>query len=87
MQDTVRARAAAGEPCGRCGHLIDLSLPANHRMAFSAGHIVDLILGGAGIDPANLRPEHRGCNSSAGATLGNRLRARRPRPPRTLPEW
>ena len=31
---------------------------------------------------------HRRCNRRAGAVLGNRLRGRRPRPPRTpLPHW
>ena len=66
-----RARAAAlaalrdGAPCWRCG------LP----MWRTAAHLLDL--GHDDADPARYTGlEHRHCNRSAGATLGNRRRQR-----------
>lgn len=56
-----------GDTCWRCGG------PG----AESVGHIVPVCLGGSH-DLSNLRPEHSRCNSSAGASLGNKLRPRRP---------
>lgn len=60
-------------PCGRCGNPIDYSLPGNLPAGPTVGHIIDRALGGADWDPANMRPEHRRCNSLAGAELGGKL--------------
>ena len=51
-----------GHVCWRCG-----------VYAGTVDHVVPVILGG-GHDLANLRPACGRCNSSTGATLGNRLR-------------
>lgn len=51
--------------CGRCGLLIRLGLPWTSPYALTIGHIRPLALGGSN-DVANLRPEHRRCNLSAG---------------------
>lgn len=65
----VRARkvvaAANANPdtrCWRCGQ------PARPGDPWQAGHVID------GQVDGELRPEHRSCNASAGATYGNRLR-------------
>jgi 5-methylcytosine-specific restriction endonuclease McrA len=58
-----------GRQCWRCG------APAR-----SVDHVIPAVLGG-GHDLANLRPCCSHCNSSAGATIGNRLRARSWQPP------
>lgn len=47
--------------------------PKGHPLGPSADHIRPVIHGGtSGMD--NLRASHRGCNSSAGAAVGNQLR-------------
>jgi 5-methylcytosine-specific restriction endonuclease McrA len=51
-----------GHVCWRCG-----------AYAGTVDHVVPVILGG-GHDLANLRPACGRCNSSTGATVGNRLR-------------
>jgi 5-methylcytosine-specific restriction endonuclease McrA len=67
-----RLRAATfaryGRACWRCG-----------AYANSVDHIIPVVLGG-GHDLGNLRPACSSCNSSTGASVGNRLRPRRPRP-------
>ncbi len=62
--------------CPRCQR------PIAPGQAWQAGHVDDLALGGATAGP--MVPEHRSCGSSAGATLGNQLRAR---PRRRLAAW
>ena len=57
-----------GRVCWRCG-----------GYANSVDHVVPVVLGGTH-DLANLRPACSSCNSSTGASVGNRLRPRRPRP-------
>jgi 5-methylcytosine-specific restriction endonuclease McrA len=57
-----------GRQCWRCG-----------AYANSVDHIVPVVLGG-GHDLANLRSASSSCNSCTGASVGNRLRPRRPRP-------
>lgn len=62
--------------CRRCGD------PIRPDQAWDLGHDHDLILGG---NPnGRMWPEHAGENRSAGATLGNQLRAR---PRRRLSDW
>lgn len=56
-----------GHTCWRCGL----------EGADSVDHVIPVCLGGTH-DLSNLRPAHSRCNSSAGASLGNRLRPRRP---------
>jgi 5-methylcytosine-specific restriction endonuclease McrA len=55
-----------GRQCWRCG-----------AYANSVDHIIPVVLGG-GHDLTNLRPACSSCNSSTGASIGNRLRPRRP---------
>lgn len=63
--------ASGKAKCWRCNQPID------PREPWQAGHLDDLVLGG---DPDGTRlPEHRVCNTGAGARLGNRLRGRRAR--------
>ena len=50
--------------CALCGELIPFH-------AFTADHIVPVALGGAAMDPGNLQPAHRGCNSARGARGGS----------------
>lgn len=73
--------------CKQPTRAIDLRLQAPHRASYTADHIIELATlerqGQADryYDPDNGRPAHWGCNASAGASFGNRLR-RLPRPPR-----
>ena len=78
QQLTHRLKQTLPPLCRRCGQPINLALPPNHPQAWTAGHIVDLARGGHPTDPNNLAPEHRSCNSSAGARLGNRRRKQGP---------
>ena len=55
-----------GRSCWRCG-----------AYATTVDHVVAVVLGGSH-DLSNLRPCCQQCNSSAGASVGNRLRPRRP---------
>jgi len=65
-----RLRAAAfarwGRACWRCG-----------AYATTVDHVIPVVLGGSH-DPSNLRACCPRCNSSAGASVGNRLRPHRP---------
>jgi 5-methylcytosine-specific restriction endonuclease McrA len=75
-----RARAlcmATGEvnrtPCWMCGRPIDYEFTRQHplhRLAGTVHHIIGLAQGGDPLDPANLTPAHRGCNTRE----SNRLR-------------
>lgn len=57
--------------CARCGH------PIRPGQAWDVGHVLPLDTHGhLADDPANMRPEHRRCNRSAGARQGNRKRGR-----------
>lgn len=68
-----RAQAAcmsAGEayrlPCALCRLPINYELTKalpNHRMAGTAHHVQGLAQGGDPLDPSNLVPAHRGCNT------------------------
>lgn len=74
-----QACASRGAPCALCGQPIDYRLPRNHRGSFTVDHVVPLWAGNPSpLDPTGWRPAHRSCNSSRGATEGNRLRRRRP---------
>lgn len=69
---------ANSRPCGICLEPIDYSLRGNDRLAFTVDHLVPLWTGRNHnpLDPSGWRPAHRSCNSSRGATEGNRLRKR-----------
>jgi hypothetical protein len=61
-------------PCALCGRAIDYALTRAyplHRMAGTVHHIRGLAQGGPPLDPANLTPAHRGCNTRH----SNRIRA------------
>lgn len=56
-------------PCAVCGTAFLWNVIWHHSKAFTAGHILAVVKGGTDeID--NLRPEHHGCNTSAGGRLG-----------------
>lgn len=55
--------------CARCGKPFDWECPWWYAMAFTAGHIVDIVDGGTH-ELDNLQPEHHRCNTSAGARKG-----------------
>lgn len=79
--------------CARCGGPIarvqgtDKSLDVGHITA----RVIAVQLGWSVEEInaiSNTQPEHRGCNRTAGAELGNQLRARaRPPVPVTTREW
>jgi 5-methylcytosine-specific restriction endonuclease McrA len=48
------------------GRIIDLTLPHNHRWAWTLDHLVELQDGGDPYDPANLCVKCRACNSTKG---------------------
>ncbi|MGH3810412.1 MAG: HNH endonuclease [Pseudonocardiaceae bacterium] len=53
-------------PCALCGqpiHYEFTKLRPLHRLAGTAHHIIGLAQGGDPLDPANLAPAHRGCNT------------------------
>lgn len=52
--------------CWLCGYEIDMRLPATHAMSATVDHVVPLSQGGNPLDPTNLRPAHRRCNSVKG---------------------
>jgi len=85
----IRARWYAwgetrNEPCRapRCqlpGQPIRYDLRGSrHPAAPNLGHITEVAEGCDPFDEANLRLEHRRCNTSAGATYGNRRRNGQP---------
>jgi 5-methylcytosine-specific restriction endonuclease McrA len=62
--------------CAVCGGPLDFAAPSRSKWAPSVDHIVALAVGGDPFDQSNLRVTHYGCNSSLGASLGNRRRPR-----------
>lgn len=61
-------------PCFLCGQPIDYTFTRVyylHRLAGTAHHIRGLAQGGDPLDPGNLAPAHRGCNTRE----SNRIRA------------
>jgi 5-methylcytosine-specific restriction endonuclease McrA len=72
---------ASGVPCRRCRGVI------RKGTAWHLGHIIDVRLGGALTDPANVWPEHVRCNTQSGAMLGHAVRYRAQREARREPEW
>lgn len=80
----VRARVArTGERCwfyGRKGYetcpgRIDLTLPTNHRWAFTTHHVNRLMDGGQALpDPRTVPAAHRSCNSADGLRAQNTRR-------------
>jgi len=71
----VRAMWPTG-PCHLCARPIDPALVYPDPGSWTADHVVAVVDGGRD-EWDNLRPAHLGCNSSAGATLGNRRRGHR----------
>lgn len=55
----------------RDGYRCQIQGPRCTGRATEADHIVALALGGARLDPANLRAACKPCNASEGGTLGN----------------
>lgn len=84
---TTWARANLSPLCRFCGESIDLTLPARHPKSWSLDHIRPLSEGGDPHDPANVAPAHFGCNSSAGAKLGNAKRGDTGGQGRTSRKW
>lgn len=68
-----RVFAIHGRTCYRCGAFAD-----------SVDHITPVALGG-GHELSNLRPACKRCNSSTGASMGNRLSPRTP--PARMRAW
>jgi 5-methylcytosine-specific restriction endonuclease McrA len=65
-QAALRRRTRTEQiPCWLCGEQIDTTLPATHRMSFTADHYVALNNGGH-LLRNDLRPAHRSCNSRRG---------------------
>ncbi|APZ81689.1 hypothetical protein NCPPB3778_77 [Rathayibacter phage NCPPB3778] len=66
LQAALKRRTANQNlPCWLCGQFIDTTLPAGHRMSFSADHVQALATGGD-LVKNELRPSHLSCNASRG---------------------
>ena len=67
-----------GPICWLCHRPIDLALKAPHPGSYTADHVIELArivaAGGDPFDPTNGRPAHWRCNTSRGASFGNRRR-------------
>lgn len=64
-------------PCALCGRPIDYEFTRHfprHRLAGTAHHIVGLAQGGDPLDPCNLTPAHRGCNTRESNKIRGRIR-------------
>lgn len=76
-----------GEPCWIClkkepnGEPFDWNLPSTHAKSFTADHIK--AIGNGGRLLGELRPAHRGCNSSR----GKKRTAEEITPPTTTRNW
>jgi len=71
--ECMHAGAMNNTPCWLCGQPINYEMTKVlhlHPLAGTAHHIVGLAEGGDPLDPANLVPAHRRCNS----VEGNRVR-------------
>lgn len=87
----VRARAAAGEPCGICRKPIDLTLPQTFidpkdgkrkraPWSLECDEIVPVADGGSPYDLSNVQPAHRSCNIHAGRKRNRQgIKSRRPK--------
>lgn len=81
--------------CGRCGYAVNAN--PGTAMSLDVGHVVDRVTArslGWTVEQANAventRPEHRRCNRSAGAGVGNgrrRAAGAAPRTSRESSEW
>ena len=77
---TLRRRlvATALEVCAICGAWLDHAAPPRSRRRPSVDHIVSIARRpDLAFEPSNLRVVCHGCNSSRGATEGNRARKQR----------
>lgn len=71
--DATWRRVRAGI-LARDGYTCQIRGPRCKVRATEVDHIVELAAGGRRLDPANLRAACKSCNSSLGASFGNRLR-------------
>lgn len=66
----IRMRAevlARSQVCWLCGYTIDIALPRTHRMSATVDHVIPrAVAPHLALDPSNLRPAHRACNSAKG---------------------
>lgn len=58
--------------CWLCGKHIDIALPYTHPESWTADHVQPINAGGD--VHGELRPAHRGCNSSRGDGIRNKQR-------------
>ena len=82
---TIQQARLDDAPCFRCGQQIDYNAPPNSPRAPTADHIHPIGAGGDLLTD-QLAPAHRGCNSSHGAKLGNKLRGVQRQRPAASPE-
>lgn len=62
--------------CWKCGKHINMKLPNNHPMQWTADHVQSMANGGDALALSNLRPAHRSCNSKRGRALQNQRASR-----------
>jgi len=59
-----------GAVCHLCGLPIDPELRSPHPLSFTLDHVRPVSMGGAVVDPHNVRPAHRLCNMKRGTGRG-----------------
>lgn len=68
--------------CALCGYLLNYDLPPRTPYSVEYDHIQPLALGGAPLDPNNVRPVHRRCHQRRPS-----VQALRKRTPRSSRIW
>jgi 5-methylcytosine-specific restriction endonuclease McrA len=73
----VRAKVLRGSStCWICGEPIAMRVPYPDPMSATVDHVKPRALGGPGLDPANLRPAHLGCNMRRGIGTSAKVQRR-----------
>lgn len=66
----ARLKALPGSDiCWQCGQKIDMTLPWNDPMEWTADHVQSIASGGDPYALSNLKPAHRSCNSKRGRAM------------------
>lgn len=86
----ARAAILAGAThCALCGQPLDHNAKAHTYWSTTVDHIIPISQGGNPYDLSNMRPAHKGCNTSRGngRTTGKGTRRPRTQPIRGTRSW